>query len=180
MDGCVCGENCLQWDENDNAINYHVEEITTHPDQLQSIYKYLPARFPKLYETLILNFRWDHYADTELCRFYPNPVGEDFSGLKTLMFKDKFLADFCLQHGYLPFGAGPDMNYDRFCFDLNRPLQNDYPIVCVDHEDVLSYHKIGKPIKISSSFEKFVEETINARRPIPMIYYYEKWDTVSD
>lgn len=164
MEGCIC--DGVHYDENDDEIVFVVDEVKTDPSHLKLFYKSLPARFPPLFETLILNFRWDHRADTELCTFFPNPLEEDLSSFKRFMFRDDYLTNFCLQHGYMPFAEGPDINYDRFCFNLNKPSKDDYAVVQIDHEEVLSFNRIGKPIKFASSFEVFVRMTIEVERPL--------------
>lgn len=170
MEGCLCGGE--HWDENNEPIDFKVAEFKTDPTQIETLYKFLPARYPKLFEALLLNFRWDHYADTEICRFLPNPMQDNFSQFKEYLFYDKYLTDFCIQNGYLPFAHGADINYDRFCFDLNKPSKNDYPVVQIDHEEVLSFTRIGKPKIHASSFEEFVRMTIEAERPILRSGYF--------
>ncbi|MBP7863453.1 hypothetical protein KA183_17335 [bacterium] len=162
MEGCEC--DAEHWKDDLVPIQFLVEEIKTDSSHLNSLYQFLPARYPKLFEKLLLNFRWEHFSDTEICEFLPNPNEQDFSTFKRLLFRDEYLTDFCIEHGYLPFAEGPDVSYDRFCFDLNGAKTNDYPVVQIDHEEVLSCTRIGKPVKWADSFREFVDLTIKLDR----------------
>lgn len=162
MEGCEC--DAEHWEDELVPIQFPVVEIKTDPVQLDSLYQNLPGRYPKLFEKLLLNFRWEHFSDTGICQFFPNPLEPDFSTFRRLLFRDKYLTDFCIEHGYLPFAEGPDVNYDRFCFNLNGPKSNDYPVVQIDHEEVLSCTRIGKPVKWADTFREFVDLTIDLDR----------------
>ena len=51
--------------------------------------------------------------------------------------------DFLLRSGYIPFGKGPDIDYDRICFGLiSRKKGSECRIVKIDHEEVLCNERI--------------------------------------
>jgi hypothetical protein len=87
---------------------------TVDPSALDPLYAKLPSRFPPLYEHLVLTYRW---ADVDLgsYRLVGNPLGPDLSGLLDKLLKDKFLSAYLLKSGYIPFGKGPDIDYDPVC-----------------------------------------------------------------
>jgi hypothetical protein len=56
--------------------------LETDPGALEPLFAKLPARFPPLYEHLVLSYRW---ADVDLQRFtlLANPPGGELSGIAT-------------------------------------------------------------------------------------------------
>ena len=55
-------------------------ETRTDPSQLEPLLAKLPARFPPLFEQLVLSYRWAE-VDLQLYRLLPNPPGPDLNGL---------------------------------------------------------------------------------------------------
>jgi len=129
---------------------------------LDPLYAKLPARFPPLYEQLVLTYRW---ADVDLAsyRLLGNPMGPNLSGLLDKMLKDKFLSACLLRNGYIPFGKGPDIDYDPVCFDLkSRKKNREFSIVKLDHEEILCNERIRVVAELAPTFEQFVRTTIEA------------------
>jgi hypothetical protein len=93
--------------------------VTTDPSLLEPVYAKLPAKFPKLFERLVLSYRW---AEVELgpFRLIANPPGPDLSGLFRGMSKDSGLWESLIRAGYIQFGKGPDINYVPVCFDSKK------------------------------------------------------------
>ncbi len=114
-------------------------KVETPASALGPIYAQLPARFPPLFETLVLSYRW---AEVEL-GFYTlmaNPPGPTLDGL---MVRDVHLAASLLPAGYIQFAKGPDIDYDPVCFDLNTRKKNrEFGIVKIDHEEILCNYRI--------------------------------------
>ena len=133
---------------------------------LDPLYAKLPARFPPLYEQLVLTYRW---ADVDLgsYRLLGNPLGTNLSGLLDKMLKDKFLSTCLLKSGYIPFGKGPDIDYDPVCFDLkSRKKNREFSIVKLDHEEILCNEQIKIVAELAPTFEQLVRTTIElANRP---------------
>jgi hypothetical protein len=133
-------------------------------DMLDSLYAKLPARFPPLYEQLVLMYRWPE-VDLGSYRLLGNPPGPDLSGLLQNILRDKFLSTFLLKNGYMPFGKGPDMDYDPVCFDLASHKKNrEFTIVKVDHEETLCNERIKVVAELAPTFEQLVRNTIEAAR----------------
>jgi hypothetical protein len=133
---------------------------TTDPSMLESLYAKLPARFPPLYEQLVSTYRW---ADVDLgsYRLVGNPLGPDLSGLLNKMLKDKFLSTCLLKNRLIPFGKGPDIDYDPVCFDLkSRKKNREFSIVKLDHEEILCNERIKVVTELASTFEQLVRNTI--------------------
>jgi hypothetical protein len=134
----------------------------TDASMFDPLYAKLPARFPPLYELLVLTYRW---ADVDLgfYRLLGNPPGTDLSGLLNKMLKDKFLSNFLLKNGYIPFGKGPDVDYDPVCFNLKSRTKNrEFAIVKLDHEEILCNERIKLVAELAPTFEQLVRNTIES------------------
>jgi hypothetical protein len=133
----------------------------TDRSHLQKIYDRLPARFPPLFERLVLSYRWAE-VDLQLFRLLANPPGPDLAGLLGEMTKDQFLSSHLLQSKLIPFGKGADMDYDPVCFDLSARKKNaDYRIVKIDHEEILCNSRIKVVKELAPTFRQLVTLTIH-------------------
>jgi hypothetical protein len=79
--------------------------METDPKVLEPIYEKLPARFPPLYELLVLTYRWAE-VDLEAYRLLANPPGPDLSGLFAKMMCDPGLWNALIPAGFIQFGRG--------------------------------------------------------------------------
>jgi len=132
----------------------------TNPELLGPLYANLPARFPPLYEQLVLSYRWAE-VDLQSFRLLANPPGSDLSRLLAEVEKDKGLRESLIPAGYMKFGKGPDMDYDPVCFDIkSRTKRKDYRIVKIDHEEILCNRRIKVVAELAQSFEQLVRQTI--------------------
>lgn len=134
----------------------------TDPVALIPIYSKLPARFPPLYEQLVLSYRWET-VDLGTFRLLANPPGDDLSGLLAQIEGDAALLENLLPAGYIQFGRGPDIDYDPVCFDIkSRTNSKDYRIVKIDHEQILCYNRVKVVAELAPSFRDLIEKTIQA------------------
>jgi hypothetical protein len=118
-------------------------KVSSEFSWLEPIYSRLPARFPPLYERLVLSYRWDE-VDLQSYRLLANPPGPDLSALLQQMSKDSFLWKHLLEAKFIQFGRGPDVDYDPVCFDLSSRKKNrDCRIVKIDHEQILCHERAG-------------------------------------
>lgn len=132
----------------------------TDASLLGPLYAKLPTKFPKLYERLILSYRWAE-IDLETFRLLANPPGPDLRGLLQEMLKDQFLSSVLLKNGFVRFGKGPDMDYDPVCFDISSRTKNgDRRIVKLDHEEILCNSRIRIVREMAESFERLMQDTI--------------------
>lgn len=135
-------------------------KVETPAQALEAIYAKLPARFPRLYEKLVLTYRWEE-VDLGLYRLIANPPGEDLSGLLVQISKDPALWNALRIAGYIQFGKGPDLDYDPVCFDLKARKKNgDCRIVKIDHEEILCNNRLKVVSEIAPSFEDLMQHTI--------------------
>ncbi|HET7258801.1 MAG TPA: hypothetical protein VFI75_03710 [Candidatus Acidoferrum sp.] len=138
----------------------------TDASALDPLYAELPARFPPLFEKLLLSYRWPE-VDLRLYRIHGNPIGTDLSGFLGRITKDHFLFNFAVKNGYIPFGKGGDMDYDPVCFDLrSRKKNREFEIVKLDHEEILCNERIRVAANLAPSFEQLVKQSIDAASKI--------------
>jgi len=141
-------------------------QVATDRSCLDNVYAKLPARFPPLYEQLILSYRW---AEVDLRTFtlLANPPGDSLELFVEQIYRDKHLTKILESNGYVRFAKGPDMDYDPICFDLQQRRQNgDFRIVKLDHEEILCNSRIREVAELASSFRDLVLKTIEAAKTL--------------
>jgi hypothetical protein len=133
---------------------------TTADAALEPIYARIPARFPPLYERLVLSYRWDE-LDFETYRLLENPPRVGLEGLFGAMTRDRGLTEVTLPAGYIQFAKAAGGNYDPVCFDLSsRKKGRDFAVVRLDHEAILCDSKIKVVEKLAANFEQLMRDTI--------------------
>jgi hypothetical protein len=136
-------------------------KVTSEVALLEPIYARLPARFPPLYQRLVLSYRWAD-IDLQSYRLFANPPGPNLSGLLDQMTQDPTLWKYLLPAGYVQFGKGPDVDYDAICFDFNSRKKNgDCRIVKIDHEEILCNDRVKVVAELALTFEQLVVQTID-------------------
>jgi len=128
---------------------------------LDVLYQELPARFPPLFEALVLSYRWAE-VDLGSYRLVANPPGQDLSGLLNKMAGAPDLWEMLIPAGFIQFGKGPGFDFDPICFDIrSRSKSGDYRIVKIDHEGILCNYRVKIVDELALSFEQLVINTIN-------------------
>jgi hypothetical protein len=134
--------------------------VTVEPALLEPIYAKLPARFPPVFEQLVLSYRWDE-VDLGSFRLLPNPPGPDLNGLLQEMSRDPAIRKALLPAGFMQFGKGPDVNYDPVCFDISSRKKNrEFKIVRIDHEEILCNDRVKVVEEVTPTFRDPVLRTI--------------------
>lgn len=127
---------------------------------LEPVYAKMPAKFPLLFEDLVLSYRWAE-ADLKLFRLLPNPPGSNLKGLLEAMSGDRAVWSALLPAGFIQFGKGPDMDYDPVCFDISSTNKNrECRVVKIDHEEILCNNRVKIVSELAPSFESLVLKTI--------------------
>ena len=136
-------------------------KMETEPSLLDPIYSTMSGRFPPLFESLVLSYRWAE-VDLRSYRLIANPPGAGFAGLLHEMSKDPIIWSCLLEAGYIQFGKGPDVDYDPVCFDLGAQNENsDCMIVKIDHEQILCHKRVKKVAELAPTFEQLMLDTID-------------------
>jgi len=127
---------------------------------LETIYAHLPARFPRLYEKMILRWRW---GQVMLPGFdlLSNPPEAGLAGLLRSISYDRHLVAALLPAGLIPFAKAAGVGYDPICFNTKvRKGRRDYQIVLIDHEEILCNDRIKVESVMASSFRELVQNTL--------------------
>lgn len=105
------------------------------------------------YPTIFLRLLTEHYFSTftiATVKVYSNLRNRD-DNLGELL-GDEPLTRALTQAGFLPFGRPSTGSYDRVCFDVRRSgKMADVPIVVMEHEAILSFGRLPKPVILRSS-----------------------------
>ena len=153
----------LSTGESDQLGNKQWRPIRVGTDRalIAQIYSSLPARFPPLFELLLLSYRWAE-VDLRFYRLLANPPGRDLAGFVQQMSKDLALWKCLKRGGYMQFGRGSDIDYDPVCFDLkSRKRSGDCRIVKIDHEQILCNDRVKVAAELAPSFEQLMLRTID-------------------
>jgi hypothetical protein len=135
-------------------------KVETPSSQLEEIYARMLGKFPGLFEQMVLSYRWAE-VDLGTYRLFANPPGDDLMGLFRQMSKDSGLWESLIPAGFVPFGKGPDLDYDPVCFDMkSRKQGGDYRIVKIDHEQILCNHRVKIVSELAPSFYELILQTI--------------------
>lgn len=134
-----------------------VPVATGEVDDLAPVYARLPARFPELYEYLLVNYRWE-MVQLPFLNLLANPGP---AALLSSLLYDRNLADLLLPAGLIPFARAARGSYDPICFDLaQRRGKRDCRVVRVDHEEILSRFRIGAVTPLYATFAELVAANI--------------------
>jgi hypothetical protein len=142
--------------------------VETPKPFLDEIYDELPNhfRFPHLFEQLLLSYRWAE-VDLSTYRLLANPPGDDLNGFFQKMTHPDFW-DALTSAGFIPFGKGPDVDYDPVCFDIkSRKQGGDCRIVKIDHEEILCNNRVKVVAELAPSFHQLVLQTIELAEKTP-------------
>ena len=114
----------------------------------------LPASF----RSLVTRYTFSAF-DAGALSFFAN-LGDDSDGdLRVAIFKDGIIADATLTAGYIQFARPVTGSYDPICFAANRSAKNrEFPIVRLDHEEILNRGRIRVSEKIADSFISYASE----------------------
>jgi hypothetical protein len=141
----------------------------TEAAALELLYSELPARFPPLYEELVLSYRWAE-VDLGSYKLVANPPGPDLSALLTKMVRDPNLWEMLIPAGLIQFAKGSDLDYDPVCFDTRTRRQSgDYRIVKIDHEGILCNYRVKIVDELAPSFEQLVLDTVKRAEAIQAV-----------
>ena len=170
-DAVLLAEYVATFEKRDDTDGYGVHHgqprpITTLPLALEALYQGLGltgrgfTRFPPLYEALLLSYRWAE-VDLGSYRLLANEPAEDLSPLLSALRADGHLLATLVPNGYVPFGKGPDINYDPVCFDFRQRQKNgDCPVVRLDQEAILCGGRIGAITELAPNLRSLVISTI--------------------
>jgi hypothetical protein len=140
---------------------WYIVSQVTDSSELRILYDVLPAPFPALFEKFVLNYRWSE-LDLGVCRLLPNEVGSSLMPLRSAIMNDQGIYGVALPNGVIPFGKGPGISYDPVCFDVRTSgaRRDDYPVVQLDHEELLCNERVVIVERVAPSFRELVNVVV--------------------
>jgi hypothetical protein len=152
----------ITWDET-GAGAWRPLAVETPRVTLQELYQSVGGPLPGLYETLILSYQWAE-VDLGRLRLLEN-LPPALQRLTKAITADAFLFRVLAQGGFVPFGKGPDVDYDPVCFDLSRRDEDgDCPVVKFDHEEILIRERLVVVKEMAPSFRELMTLIIQDAR----------------
>ena len=142
-----------------NRIRWRPAPIDTPRDALSILRERAGAELPRLYEHLVLSYRWLE-VELRLFRLLANPPSTELKPLADRMFADPVLNNTLIPARFVRFALAPGGCYDPICFDLNHYSNGDCPIVRFEHESILCHDKIGDSERIFPSFRKMMQAVV--------------------
>ena len=164
------GSDSIQWQLRKGKVgklgnvSCRPRKVKTPRRALKPLYEKLPVPFPPLYEWLVLNYRWAEVEAGPLC-LLANAPGSGLEGLEKEIFKDSCFVENLIPKGYVQFAKAPNYNYDPVCFDTSRnPGSREFPIVQLDHEQILCNDRIEVVNELAPNFRELVLAIIQQSR----------------
>ena len=115
----------------------------------------LPKRFPASFRSLVTRYTFPSFEAGGLS-FFPNTGVNSSEELSVAIFNDRIIAGATLKAGYIQFARPEGGSYDPICFDARRAVSNhEFPIVLLDHEEILCRDRIYESERVADSFYRF-------------------------
>jgi hypothetical protein len=120
----------------------------------------LPKRLPVSFRSLVTRYAFPPLEVGELLLF-GNMGTDDVDEMSNAIFQDRIIAEGTMRAGYIQFARPATGNYDPICFDARRPVSNrEFPIVRIDHEELLCRDRIRVSEKFAQSFYRFASGVV--------------------
>jgi hypothetical protein len=124
----------------------------------------LPKRLPQSFESLLSRYSFPAFDVLGIWFFGWDSVASRYI-VEASMPKNS-LSESLIPAGYAQVGRPDEFNFDAICFDLNPHRQNrEYPLVQVDHEDILINFKVRVKGELWPSFVEFVQAAVSSDDP---------------
>jgi hypothetical protein len=136
--------------------------------RLLSFEEKLPKRLPQSFESLLSRRSFPAFDVVGITFFEWDSEANQY--LVEASAPKNSLSELLIPAGYVQIGRPDTGDFDAICFDLNREAQNrEYPIVQVDHEEILCNSKVRVTGELWPSFVKLVESALSSDDP--HVYY---------
>ena len=145
----------------DDWYDWRIQPISNAP-WIESLEQKLPTRLPSSFHYFVTHYRYANFEVGDIS-FFPNTGEDTYDELVIAMFQDVYMSPFLLKNGLIQFGRRAGGHYDPICFDLKPKAQNrEFPIVQIDHEEILCNSRLRVVGRISHSLPKFVEDFLKS------------------
>ena len=121
----------------------------------------LPKRFPASFRSLLTRYAFSSF-DAGGLTFFSNTGTASADELSLAIFRDRNIAAATLTAGYIQFARHETQSYDPVCFDARRASSNrEFPLVRLDHEEILCRERIVVSATVADSFYLFVADFLS-------------------
>ena len=132
-------------------------------DWIESLETRLSMRFPPSFRSLVTRYQFPAIVVGPLI-LCSNTSSGTYDELRDRIFRDELLSDCLLLNGLVQFALPDTGSYDPICFDTRRPTSaREFPIVQLDHEDILCNEQICTVKEVAPSFHEFVSTYLTSR-----------------
>jgi hypothetical protein len=139
----------------------HVIQPISEEPWITQLEQRLPKRLPVSFRSLVTRYAFPPLQVGELSLF-GNMGTDDVEEMSNAIFQHPIIAEGTLRAGYIQFARPATGNYDPICFDARRTATNrEFPIVRLDHEELLCHDRIHVSEKVAESFYKFASGVVN-------------------
>jgi hypothetical protein len=147
--------------DSDNYCTWQIRPIAGAP-WLDDFERELFRPLPPVFRSLVRRYGFLEFELGPLLMC--ENTGEDrYYELISYTRRDRGLQEELVPAGYIHFARETSGGYDPICFDTNRGQDGDYPIVQIDHEDILINRTITVIDDLAPSFRSVVESYLSAR-----------------
>jgi hypothetical protein len=122
----------------------------------------LPKALPQSFRSLFTRYSFESFNLCSLTLF-GNTGALNVDDFVVASVADKNLCATLSPAGYIQIGRPDTGDYDPICFETKEPRQNrEFPIVRIDHEDVLCNWRLKVREQVAPSFFAFVERYLES------------------
>lgn len=115
----------------------------------------LPKRLPQSFTSLLSRYSFPSFDAGGITFFAWEAARTDFSEV-ALPVRDS-LSELLLPAGFVQIGRPDSGSFDAVCFKFDKSQNREYPIVEVDHEEILCNFQVTIGRELWPSFRKLVE-----------------------
>lgn len=138
----------------------HVIQPISDAPWITELERKLPKRLPASFRSLVTRYAFPPFQVGELS-LYGNMGTNDVEEMSIAIFQDSIIAEGTLRAGYIQFARPASGSYDPICFDARRAVnKREFPIVRLDHEELLCHDRIHVSEKLAESFYRFALDIV--------------------
>lgn len=129
---------------------------------LSELEQSLPHRLPATFRSLISRYCFPSLEVGPIVLHANTSEGSEYFEFRKRLFHDRTMSPFLLQHGFIQFGKPADWSYDPVCFHVVPRSKREYPIVRLDHEEILIRNRVRIMASIARSLREVLERFMAA------------------
>lgn len=117
---------------------------------------------PTQFMHLLTHWYWQDEVWFDSIRLLESNDLGSLNGFIDAVCVDKILFSVLKRNGFVQFARATDGQiYDPICFDIrSRSITNDYPIVRLDHEEILQHERIKVVARVADHFDELLQQIV--------------------